>query len=150
MRIRKEDLSRMLVVSLFSVPVIAMMTFDFVFPNISVLSLGKNMLVAFLIAVLFGMPPGYYLRRTDTGIVTVLLYISIGYVLSMVTYSAPFLFYEFRVIFPGLYFLFFLNRTIILVLLFVLGGFIGVVLGQMLRESVETEETAQWFAKTRP
>lgn len=149
MTIRKEDLKRMLAVSLLSVPAVALMTFDFVFPNISVLSLEKNMLVAFLVSVLFGMPAGYFMRKTDAAIVTVLMYVSIGYVLSILAYSAPFLFYDFTVIFPGLYFMFFLNRTVILVLLFVLGGFVGVALGQMLRESIETEETAQWFAKPR-
>ena len=96
------------------------------------------------------MPPGYFLRRTDAAIVTVLLYVIMGYALSMIAYSAPFLFYDFRLIFPGLYFMFFLNRPIILMMLFVLGGLIGVVLGQMLRESVETEETTQRFAKPRP
>jgi len=145
MRIRMQDLKRMLVVSMFSIPAIAFMTFDFVFPNISTPSLEKNMLVAFLIAVLFGMPSGYFLKRTDIAILTVLIYVSLGYLVAILAYSAPFLFYEFSLIFPGLYFLFFLNRTVILVMLFVLGGFMGVVLGQIVQESTETEETAQWF-----
>jgi len=145
MRVRAEDLKRMLIVSMFSIPAIAFMTFDFVFPNISTPSLEKNMLVAFLIAVLFGMPSGYFLKRTDIAILTVLIYVSIGYLVAILAYSAPFLFYEFKIIFPGLYFLFFLNRTVILMMLFVLGGFIGVVLGQIVQESTETEETAQWF-----
>jgi hypothetical protein len=147
MRIRREELSRMLVVSLFSAPVIAFMTFDFVFSNISTPSLERNIMVAFLLAILFGMPSGYLLKRPDLAIVNVLIYVTLGYSLALVAYSAPFLFYDFRVIFPGLYFLFFMNRTVILVMLYVLGGVIGAVLGQLLRESVDTGETAQWFSK---
>ena len=148
MRIRMDELKRMLLVSLFSVPAIAFIMFDFVFPNISTPSLEKNMLVAFLLAILFGMPSGYFLRRTDQAIVTVLIYVILGYVMGIVAYSAPFIFYDFSIIFPGAYFLFFLNRTVVLLMLLFLGGVIGVVIGQMLRESAETEETAQWF--TRP
>lgn len=147
MRIRMEELKRMLAVSLFSIPAIAFMIFDFVFPNISTPSLEKNMMVAFLLSLLYGMPSGYFLKRTDLAIATVLIYVFLGYVLALVAYSAPFIFYDFRVIFPGLYFLFFLNRTVVLIMLLFLGGIIGVVIGQMLRESAETEETAQWFTK---
>ena len=149
MRVRADDLKRMLIVSLFSVPAVAFMTFDFVFPNISTPSLDKNMLAGFLVAILFGMPSGYFLRRTDIAILTVFVYVLVGYMVAILAYSAPFLFYEFRIIFPGLYFMFFLNRTVILMMLFVLGGFIGVVLGQLLGESTEKEETAQWFARPR-
>jgi ABC-type spermidine/putrescine transport system permease subunit I len=147
MRIKMEDLKRMLVVSLFSVPAIAFIIFDFVFPNISTPSLDKNMMAAFLLSLLFGLPPGYFLRRTDLAIVTVLICVFLGYLLALIAYSAPFIFYDFRVIFPGLYFMFFLNRTVVLIMLLFLGGVIGVVLGQMLRETMETEETAQWFPK---
>ncbi|HEX7392336.1 MAG TPA: hypothetical protein VF374_05220 [Thermoplasmata archaeon] len=147
MRIRLEDFKRMLLVSLFSIPAIAFITFDFVFPNISVPSLERNMLAAFLLSVLFGMPSGYFLKRTDVAILTVLVYVALGYVLGIVAYAAPFLFYDFSIIFPGAYFLFFLNRTIILLMILFLGGIIGVIVGQLLRESMDTEETAQWFAK---
>lgn len=150
MRVRTDDLKRMMVVSLMTAPAIAFMSFDFVFPNISTPSLERNMLVAFLLSVLFGLPSGYFLRRTDLAISTVLIYVSLGYVMGILAYSAPFLFYEFRIIFPGLYFMFFLNKTVILVMLFVLGGIIGVVLGQILRESAEKEETAQWFTMEQP
>lgn len=147
MRIRLEDFRRMLAVSLFSIPAVAFVIFDFVFPNISTPSLEKNMLVAFLLSILFGMPAGYFLKRTDLAILTVLIYLALGYVVGIVAYSAPFIFYEFSIIFPGVYFLFFLNRTIILILIIFLGGIVGTVIGQLLRESAETEETAQWFAK---
>ena len=147
MRIRAEDWRRMLVVALMVAPAIAFMTFDFVFPNMSTPSLGKNMLVAFLLSILFGMPSGYLTRRTDLAIVTVIMYVFIGYIIAIVAYSAPFTVYDFNIIFPGLYFLFFLNMTVIPLMLMVLGGFIGVIMGQLLGESMDLEETAQNFAK---
>jgi len=147
MRVRLDEFKWMLAVSAFSIPAVAFIVFDFVFPNISSPSLEKNMLVAFLLSVLFGMPSGYFLRRTDQAIVSVLIYVFLGYVLALVAYSAPFVFYDFSVIFPGLYFMFFLNRTIILIMIIFLGGMIGAVIGQIMRESAETEETAQWFSK---
>jgi len=147
MRIRAEDWRRMLVVALMSAPAIAFMAFDFVFPNMSTPSLGKNMLVAFLLSVLFGMPSGYLTRRTVLAIVTVIMYVFIGYLIAIVAYSVPFTVYDFNIIFPGLYFMFFLNMTVIPLMLMVLGGFIGVIMGQMLGESMDSEETAQNFAK---
>jgi hypothetical protein len=144
-RFGKGDLTRMLAVSLFSIPAVAFIVFDFVFPNISTPSLEKNMLVAFVLSILFGLPSGYFVKRTDQAIFTVLIYVFCGYALAMVAYSAPFIFYDFSIIFPGLYFLFFLNRTFILIMLLFLGGIIGIVLGQILRDTMETEETAQWF-----
>ncbi len=147
MRIRGEDWKRMLVVALMSAPAIAFMTFDFVFPNMSTPSLGKNMLVAFLLSVLFGMPSGYLTRRTDLAIVTVIMYVFIGYLIAIVAYSVPFTVYDFSIIVPGLYVMFFLNMTVRPLKLMVLGGFIGVIMGQMLGESMDSEETAQNFAK---
>jgi hypothetical protein len=150
MRIRIKDVKHMLLVSLLSAPAIAFMAFDFVFPNISTPSLDKNMLGAFLLSVLIGMPSGYFLKRTDFAILTVFLYVFIGYGIAILAYSAPFVFYDFSVMFPGLYFLFFLNRTVIIVMLFVLGGFVGAVFGQQVQESVETGETPQWFSGPPP
>lgn len=125
------------------------MTFDFVFPNVATPSLEKNLLVAFLLSALFGTPAGYFHSRTDLAIGTVLLYITIGYLLALVAYSAPFLFYDFEAVFPGLYVMFFLNMTVILVMLFVFGGIIGVILGQILRETFEMDETSQTFTRWR-
>ncbi len=147
MRIRAEDWRRMLVVASMSAPAIAFMTFDFVFPNLSTPSLDKNMFAMFLLSMLFGMPSGYLTRRTDLAILTVILYVFIGYLMAIVAYSAPFTVYDFSVVFPGLYFLFFLNRTVILLMLMVFGGFIGVILGQMLGESMDKEETSQNFSR---
>jgi hypothetical protein len=46
--------------------------------------------------------------------------------------------------------LFFLNMTVILVMLYFLGGIIGVILGQVLQESYERDETAQVFSRVGP
>jgi hypothetical protein len=146
-RVRGEDWRRMLVMALMSAPGVAFVFFDFIFPNLTTPSLDKNMLVLFLLAIIFGMPSGYLTRRTDLAILTVLLYVIIGYVLAIVAYSAPFTVYDFSVIFPGLYFMFFVNMTVIPLLIIVLGGFIGVILGQLLGESMDREETAQNFSK---
>ena len=150
MKIRLDDWIRVLVLALITAPAIAFMTFDFVFPNISTPSLQKNLLVAFLLSILFGMPAGYMTRRTDVAVVTVVVYVLAGYILAIIAYTAPFLFYDFGVIFPDLYVLFFLNMTVILVMLYFLGGIIGVILGQVLQESYERDETAQVFSRVGP
>lgn len=150
MKVRSDDWIRIFVLALITAPAVAFMTFDFVFPNISTPSLQKNLLVAFLLSILFGMPSGYMTKRTDIAVVTILVYVLVGYILAVVAYSAPFLFYDFDVIFPGQYVMFFLNMTVILVMLFFLGGVIGVIMGQILRESYESDETEQVFSKVGP
>ena len=149
MRVRAEDLRRILLLSLLSAPVIAFMSFDFVFPNVSTPSLDKNLFVAFLLSALFGIPAGYFNRRTDHAIMTVFIYITIGYIIALAAYSAPFLFYDFEVMFPDYYVMFFLNMTVIPMMLFVFGGIVGMIVGQILRESFEREETAQIFLRSR-
>ncbi len=144
---RGEDWRRMGAMALISAPGVAFLFFDFLFPNLSTPSLEKNMLVVFLLAILFGMPSGYLTRRTDLAILTVILYVFLGYVVAIVAYSAPFTVYDFSIVFPGLYFMFFLNMTVIPLLLMVLGGFIGVIVGQLLAESMDREETSQNFSK---
>lgn len=150
MRIRGDDWTVILFLTLISAPAIAFMTFDFVFPNISSPSLDKNLMVAFLMSILFGMPSGYMTRRTDLAIVTVIFYVVVGYLIAIVAYSAPFLFYDFGVVFPDLYIMFFLNMTVILEMMFFLGGIVGVIMGQVLRESYERDETSQVFSRMRP
>lgn len=147
MRMRGEDWRRMGVMALISAPGVAFLFFDFLFPNLSSPSLEKNMLVVFLLAILFGMPSGYLTRRTDLAILTVILYVFLGYIVAIAAYSAPFTVYDFSIVFPGLYFMFFLNMTVIPLLLMVLGGFIGVIVGQLLAESMDREETSQNFSK---
>lgn len=150
MRFREDDWKRVLMVTLICAPAIAFMTFDFVFPNISTPSLEKNLMVAFLMSMLFGMPAGYLNRRIDVAIVSVIFYVLVGYVISLIAYSTPFLFYDFGVVFPDLYLMFFLNMTVIVEMLFFFGGIVGVMLGQVLRESYEKGETSQVFSKMKP
>jgi hypothetical protein len=146
-RVRVEDWKRMVTMALMSAPGVAFVFFDFIFPNLTTPSIEKNMLVLFLLAIMFGMPSGYLTRRTDLAILTVLLYVTIGYAIAVLAYSAPFTVYDFSIVLPGLYFMFFVNMTIIPLLIVVLGGFIGVILGQVLGESMDREETAQNFTK---
>lgn len=150
MKLRADDWWRILVVTLISAPAIAFMAFDYVFPNISTPSLEKNLLVAFLLSILFGMPTGYMTKKTNVAMITVVVYIFVGYAVAILAYSAPFLFYDFGVIFPDLYVLFFLKMTVIPLMLFFMGGIVGMILGQLLRESYEREETSQVFSKLRP
>ena len=147
--IKADEWKRILVLSAISAPAIGFMAFDFVFPNVSTPSLQKNLLVGFLMAALFGTPAGFFNRRTDHAILTVFFYIALGYIIALIAYSAPFLFYDFEVIFPGLYVMFFLNMTVVPMMLYVFGGIVGVIIGQMLRESCEKEETAQVFSRSR-
>ncbi len=147
MRIRKDDWVRMGAVALLSAPAFAFMTFDFVFPNVSWPSLDRNLLVAFLLSILFGMPAGYFVPRTDMGMLSALVNVFLGYALALVTYGAPFIFYDFSVIFPDLYFMFFIRMTVVLVMLMVLGSIIGVILGQMIGDALRKEETAQSFPR---
>jgi uncharacterized membrane protein len=112
--------------------------------------LDKNLMAAFLMSILFGMPSGYMTKRTDVAIVAVIAYVTIGYVIALVAYSAPFLFFDFGIVFPDLYIMFFLNMTVILEMLFFLGGIVGVIMGQILRESYEKDETSQVFSRMRP
>lgn len=150
MKIRRDDWMKILFTTLISAPAVAFMTFDFVFPNISTPSLDKNLMVAFLMSILFGMPSGYMTRRTDVAIIAVIFYVAVGFMIALTAYSAPFLFYDFGVIFPDLYVMFFLNMTVILEMLFFLGGVVGVIIGQVLRESYEKDETSQVFSEMRP
>jgi len=145
MRFQKEDLMRMGFISVLSAPPIAFMAFDFFFPNISTPSLGKNMLVVFLLSILSGMPSGYFSRRVDAAMLTVILYVAVGYSLAVVFYSAPYLIFNLELLVPGFYYTMFFRFTVILLFLFVLGGFMGAVFGAMVRDSVRREETRLTF-----
>ena len=149
MRMRREDWIRVLILSMLGAPAIAFMTFDFVFPNISTPSLGNNLFAIFLLSAVFGTLAGYFNRRIDRALATVFTYVAIGYIIALVCYSAPFLFYDFEVVFPGMYVMFFLNKTVFLVMVFIFGGIIGVVLGMILLEELEREETSQSFSRWR-
>ncbi len=146
MRLR-EEAPRTVALALLSAPPIAFMAFDFFFPNLSTPSLNKNLMLVFLISILTGVPSGYFSRRLDAAMVTVLLYVSLGYILGLTFYSVPFLFYNIHVLLPGFYYMIFVRYTIILLFMFVLGGFIGAVFSGMLRDSVKGEETKLTFQR---
>ena len=131
--------------ALVSCPPIAYMSFDFMFPNISTPSLEKNLLSVFLLSTLVGMPVGYGSRRTDAAVVTVVLYVTVGYLVGAAAYSTPYMLYGLELILPGFYYSLYFRFTILLVFLYVLGGFIGAILGQVVKDSIRREETkATW------
>ena len=128
-----------------SAPPIAFMNFDFMFPNISTPSLEKNLMVVFLLSILTAIPSGYFTRRTDLAMVTVFLYTAVGYVLAVALSSAPYTIFDLEQVLPAFYYAMFFRFTIILLFLFILGGFIGTVFGQMVRDMIRREETALTF-----
>lgn len=145
MKPRPQDLRRLLVVSLMSAPPIAFMTFDFMFPNISTPSLDKEMIVVLAMSMLVGVPSGYFITRFDISMLSVITYTATGYMLGLAYYSAPFTLYDIELILPSFYYTLYFRFTILLLFLFVLGGFVGVVFGQLLRDNVRKEETELTF-----
>jgi hypothetical protein len=145
MKLNKDELARMGLMMLLSAPLIAFVTFDFMFPNISTPSLQKNLMVVFLLSILAAVPSGYFTRRTDLAIVTVFLYTALGYILAVVLYSAPYTVFDLEEVLPSFYYGIFFRFTVILLFLFVLGGFIGTILGQMVRDMIRREETGLVF-----
>jgi magnesium-transporting ATPase (P-type) len=142
MKVNRDDTIKMIVIALLGSTPIAFMTFDFMFPNISTPSLEKNMMAVLAISALVGLPCGYLSRRTDMAMMTVILYTAIGYALAVVLYSAPYLTHHIALILPGFYYAMFFRFTLLLLFLYVLGGFVGTVLGQWIRDSIGTEETS--------
>lgn len=135
----------MVLMALMSAPPIAFMTFDFMFPNISTPSLEKNLMVVFFISILAAIPSGYFTRRTDLAMVTVFLYTAVGYALAVLLYSTPYTLFNLEQILPEFYYAMFFRFTIVLLFLFILGGFIGSVFGQMVRDMIRREETGLTF-----
>ncbi len=145
MRLTRDDVIKLALVSALSAPPIAFMTFDFMFPNISTPSLGKSLMVVFLLSILTGMPAGYFIRRTDLAMVSVFFYTAVGYALAVLLYSAPYTVYNLDQVLSDFYYAMFFRFTIILLFLFILGGFMGAVFGQMVKDWVRGEETQLTF-----
>jgi hypothetical protein len=145
MKIGREDAIALVLVTLLSSTPIAFMSFDFMFPNISTPSLEKNLLAVFAISALAGMAPGYLLKRTDLAMMSVMTYTPVGYMLAVLLYSAPYTIYNLDLLLPGFYYTLFFRFTMVLLFLFVLGGFVGAVFGSLVRDSIRREETALTF-----
>lgn len=141
MKLTTDEVVKALLLMVMSGTPIAYMSFDFMFPNISTPSLEKNLLVLFLMSMLAGIGPGYFLRRTSLAMMTVILYVAFGYALAVTMYSTPYTLYDLELVLPSFYYALFFRYTIILLFLFVLGGFIGVVFGQLVWDSIRREET---------
>lgn len=141
MKLSKEDIIVSVLVMLMSSTPIAFMSFDFMFPNISTPSLEKNLLLLFIVSILIGAPSGYFIRRTSVAMMTVILYVALGYALAVVMYSTPYSLYDIDLVLPSFYYTLFFRYTIVLLFLYVLGGFIGVVFGQIVKDSIRREQT---------
>lgn len=144
-RVRREDLVDMVIMTLLSSTPIAFVTFDYMFPNISTPSFEKNLMASFLVSMLVGIPSGYFSRRTDMAMMTVISYVSFGYLLALGLYSAPYTIYNLELILPGFYYTLFFRFTVILLFLYILGGFVGTIFGQIVRDSIRREETSLEF-----
>lgn len=149
MKLTRDDISKMALVSLIGAPPIAFMSFDFMFPNISTPSFGKSLLLVFLLSVMTAIPSGYFTKRTDLAMVSVFFYTAIGYALAVLFYSAPYTLYDLEQVLSDFYYAMFFRFTIILLWLFILGGFMGTMFGQVVRDWIRREETSLTFAEER-
>lgn len=147
MRLGRQDVWRMLGVVLVSAPAIAYTSFDFMFPSLTPFSTDKNLLLILAISFLAGLPSGYFIRRVDLSMLTTMLYTAVGYALAVVMYSAPYAFTNVELVLPGLYYALFFRLTIILLFFFVMWGFIGTILGHVIRDALTREETSFMFAE---
>lgn len=145
MKLDRDQIVKLALVSLIGAPPIAFMSFEFMFPNISSPQVGKSLLFVFLLSILSGMPPGYFFKRTDLAMVSVFFYTAVGYALAVLFYSAPYTLYDIESVLSDFYYAMFFRFTIILLFLFVLGGFMGAVFGQMVRDWIRREETGLKF-----
>jgi hypothetical protein len=145
MKLDRSDVVRLGLISLLSATPIGFVTFDFMFPNVSTPSLAKNLMLIFALSVLAGMPAGYFQKRTDLAMMSVILYTAVGYIMAVVLYSAPYTLYNIENILPSFYYAMFFRFTIILLFLYVFGGFVGSILGQLIRDSIRREETKLEF-----
>jgi len=141
MRAEREDLYGLVASALLCSTPIAYITFEFVLPNVSFPSFSSNLLVVLLIAVMTGIPAGYLNKRTDFAIVSVIAYTALGYALAFAFYSVPFMFYHVQQVIPDLYYALFLRLTVILLFVFVVGGILGMIGGQLIRDSTGRKET---------
>ncbi len=120
---------------------VAFLTFEFMLPNVSYPSYGKNLLVILLLSIATGVPAGLLNNKMKFSIVSIFMYTFVGYLLAFLFYLFPFWAYGATLEIPGLYYAAFLRFTVILVFLFVFGGIIGVMLGQYLKDYIGREET---------
>jgi glucan phosphoethanolaminetransferase (alkaline phosphatase superfamily) len=148
-KLSRDDMIKLALTSFISAPPIAFMSFEFMFPTISTPSFGKSLLAVFLISILTGIPSGYLTRRTDLAMTSVFLYTAAGYILAVVFYSVPYTIYDLQQVLPDIYYAMFFRFTMILLFLFVLGGFLGTLFGQMVRDWIKTEETGMTFENAR-
>lgn len=144
MKVTRDDIVNVLIMTLLSSTPVAFMIFDFSFPNLSTPSLSSNLLAVLVISMLVGLPSGYLTKRTDLAFVTVILYTIAGYIVSLAFYSAPYI-GSLEIVSTQIYYASYIRRTIVLLFIFILGGFVGTIIGQYMRDSIRREETSLTF-----
>ncbi len=147
MRLGRQDAWQILGVVLVSAPVVAYMTFDFMFPNLTPFSMKWNLLIILTLSLLAGLPSGHFIRRMEISMLTTMLYIAVGYALAVLMYSAPYAINNVEMVLPGLYYALFFRLTVVLLFFYIMWGFIGTVLGHVIREMLNREETGVGFAQ---
>lgn len=151
MRIERADIYGMVVSTLLCSTPIAYMSFQFALPNVSYPAFSSNLLVVLVLSLLAGVPAGYLNRRVDLAIISVITYTAVGYALAFAFYSVPFIFYRVQQVIPGLYYALFLRLTITLLFVFVVGGILGTIIGQLIRDSIRRQETkVLWGEEIKP
>jgi fructose-specific phosphotransferase system IIC component len=144
-KIDKRELLKLPLLALLSAPPIAFATFVFVFPNVSTPSIEKSLPLAMLVGLFGGIPSGYYMTRTSTALVSVIVGSIAGYIFALVLYSTPYLLYDIELILPEYYYGMFFRFTIVLLLIYMFVGFVGAVMGQLLRGLRGGGETSTSF-----
>ena len=151
MSAEREDVYGIVASTLLCSTPIAYLSFEFALPNVSFPSFSSNLLVVLVLSVLTGIPAGYLNKRVDFAISSVMTYTALGYALAFAFYSAPFMFYHAQQVIPDLYYALFLRLTIILLFVFVVGGILGTIIGQLVRESTGRKETKLlWGEEPKP
>lgn len=151
MRAEREDIYGLVVSAILCSTPVAYISFEFALPNVSFPSFATNLLVVLIIAIVAGIPAGYLNKRIDFAIVSVIAYTALGYALAFAFYSVPFMFYHVQQVIPDLYYALFLRLTIILLFVFVVGGVLGMIGGQLIRESTGRKETKLlWGEESEP
>lgn len=141
MRIERTDIYGIVAATILCSTPIAYMSFEFVLPNVSSPGFGSNLLVILILSVITGVPAGYLNKRVDFAITSVLAYTALGYALAFTFYSVPFMFFHAQQVIPGLYYALFLRLTITLLFVYVVGGILGAIVGQLIRDSIKRQET---------
>ena len=141
MNTEREDIYGFVSAVLMCSTPVAFLAFEFMLPNVSFPSFGKNLLIILVLAIVAGICSGLLNKKVGPAIVSVFVYTILGYLLAFLFYMFPFWAYGATLEIPGLYYAAFLRFTVILVFLFIFGGIVGVMGGQFFKDYIGREET---------